>query len=250
MTWLLLIIRFFSLVIDLKIVGGRLVAQILSDKFNVEMFLGKKNVSGWIAEMKLCCRFNSSKLICVWNSWACSSLSSLFFKFNTLSVDSALNEFSLMFLKRFPDKSKCVNFSMFSKRSGEKFVSLLFSNWRIRRHRKLTIACGWITKILFWLRFNSSKHVWCWNIRWQMMPILLSHTERNFICLRGRNVSQCKSLIWLLERLKVTRLPGPTNASLLTCVMRLFSILTSFRSIDLRKSLAGSSVSWLSFKLT
>lgn len=223
--------------------------QIFSDKFKVATFFAKMKVLGWIAAIELCCKLRSSKFICCWNKSACSSLNSLFLKFRTFKSASFLNEFSSIFRNRFPDKSKFVNFDVLPKSSGEKFVSLLSSIWRIRRHFKFIIACGWITKILLPLRFNSSKLDWCWNIRTQTMPILFSFTERNFRHLRGLKVSQCRSLIWLWARLSFSKFPGPMKVSLSTCSSRLFSIITSFNTRDFRNSLAGRAVSWLLLKL-
>lgn len=253
-TWLtsllVFIIRFFKREFNLKIVGGNFSEHRFSERFKVARCVTKVKQSGWTTSMLLCCRFSSSKLICRWKISAWSSLSSLFFKFKILRFVKDLKESLSMFRNRFLDKSKFVSFVRFSNSSCGKFVSWLFSNWRIRRHFKFFIACGWITKILLLLKFNSSKLDWCWNIFWHMIRILFSWSERNFSCFKGRNVSQCKSFTWFFCRLSFSRFPGPMNASLSIFVSGLLSIVTCFKINDLRKSLGGSSVNRLLLKFT
>ena len=244
------IIKFFSLVIDLKMFGGRVVEQIFSDKLSVAIFLANVNVSGWMAAIELCCRFSSSKFICFWNISAWSSLNSLCLRLSTLRFAKALNESSSIFRRRLADKSKFVNFERFWKSSGEKFVSLLSSNWRIRSDFKFIIACGWITKMWLLLRFNSSKQDWCWNIFWHTMPRWFSLSDKVFKYFKGRKVSQWRFLIWFFCKLNFSRFPGPTKASLSISVNKLFSIDTSSNMNDLRKSFGGNAVNWLLFKLT
>ena len=253
-TWLtslsVFIIRFFNRPIDLKIVGGNFSEQIFSEMFNVAKCGTHIKVSGWTTSILLCCKFSSSRLFCRWKISAWSSHSSLFFKLKTLRLVKDLNESLFIFLNRFSDKSKFVSFVMLSNSSCGKLTSWLFSNWRIRRHLKLFMACGWITNILLLLKFNSSKLDWCWNIFWQMILMLFWCSEIYFSCFRGRKVSQWTSFNWLFWRLNFSRFPGPMKASLSILASGLLSIVTCFRINDLRNSFGGSSVSWLLLKFT
>lgn len=230
--------------------GFKLAVRSFSARFSVAIVRQWRNVSGCKTIKLLCCRLSSRSWVCFWKVSYCSSDNSLFFKFKTLRFVRVLNDSLSMLRRRLHDMSKWVNLIWFWSSSGEKFVSLLSSSWSIRRHLKFFIACGWITKILFLLKSNSSKLDWCWSIRWQMMPMWLSCSETRISFFKGRSVSQWKSLIWLWLKFKLSRLPGPIKASLSTAVSWLFSNLMSLRIRLFRKSFGGSAVSSLLLKFT
>lgn len=249
-SWLVFIIRFFSLLIDAKMFGFRFAVSSFSARFKVAIVRQWRNISGCRTFKLLCWRLSSVSWVCFWKISASNCDNSLFFKLRTFKFISDLNDSLLMLRKRLHDKSRLVSFVWFWNNSGEKFVSLLSSKCKIRSNLRFDIACGWITKMLFLLKFNSSRLDWCWNIRWQTMPIWFSCSKRVFNFFSGRNVSQCKFLIWFLLKFNFSRFPGPINASLSISVSWLLSIVTSLRIKDFLNSFGGSVVNRLFDRLT